>query len=185
LPTGDEEAAIKAALSSREPFVLLLAKHESAIRAFIYSLLPNWADTEEVLQETSLVVWRKFDQFTPGTNFLRWACRVAELEVRRFRSEKHHDRLQFGVSMLEQIAAIQTEESDLLELRRQALADCVKQLNERDKSLLASRYVDNAPGVKIATDKGQPVETIYKRLQRIRRKLYDCVSHTVALEFRQ
>jgi len=185
LPTGDKEAAIKAALSSREPFVRLLAKHESAIRAFIYSLLPNWADTEEVLQETSLIVWRKFDQFTPGTNFLRWACRVAELEVRQFRSKKHHDRLQFGDSMLEQIAAIQTEENDLLDLRRRALADCVKRLNDRDKSLLASRYVDNAPGTKIATDKGKPVEAIYKRLQRIRRKLYDCVSHTVALEFRQ
>jgi len=184
-PRGDEKAAVEAALSSREPFVQLLAKHESAIRAFIYSLLPNWADAEEVLQETSLVVWRKFDHFTPGTNFLRWACRIAELEVRRFRSKRHHDRLQFGDPTLEQIASIQLEESDLLESRRRAMADCVERLNDRDRSLLALRYVDNTPGKKIAIDKGQPVETIYKRLQRIRKRLYDCVSRTVAMEFRQ
>jgi len=180
--TGDEKAAIEAAFTSREPFVQLLAKHEPAVRAFIFSLLPNWADAEEVMQDTSLVIWRKFDQFVPGTNFLRWACRIAELEVRRFRSKKHRDRLRFGDPTLEQIASIQIEESDLLDLRRRALVDCVKRLNDRDRSLLASRYVDNVPGKKIATEKGQLVETIYKRLQRIRRRLYDCVSRAVAVD---
>jgi len=50
--TAKEEAVIEEAMSSREPFVQLLTMHESAIRAFIFSLLPHWADAEEVLQES-------------------------------------------------------------------------------------------------------------------------------------
>ena len=39
-------------------FVRLLLRHERRIYAFIRSLLPNRDDAEDVLQETSIVLWK-------------------------------------------------------------------------------------------------------------------------------
>ena len=55
-----------------EEFVRLFVAHEGRLRAFIRSLLPTWADVDEVMQETSLVAWRKFGRFERGTNFMAW-----------------------------------------------------------------------------------------------------------------
>ncbi|MGI9241870.1 MAG: sigma factor, partial [Verrucomicrobiales bacterium] len=57
-----------------EAFVRLFAHYEPDLRRFIRSLLPTATDTDEVLQQTAIVIWRKFDQYDPETNFMKWAC---------------------------------------------------------------------------------------------------------------
>ena len=44
-------------------------RDEAALRAFVRSLLPRWEDTDDVMQETTLVAWRKFTLFEEGTSF--------------------------------------------------------------------------------------------------------------------
>ncbi len=60
-----------------EQFVTLFTRNEPALRAFTRSLLPSWDDAVEVMQNTSLVLWRKFDTFDQNTEFLKWAFVVA------------------------------------------------------------------------------------------------------------
>jgi len=48
-----------------ETFVACFAKHEPDLRRFIRSLLPTWIDADDVLQQTAIVIWRKFDQYDP------------------------------------------------------------------------------------------------------------------------
>ena len=55
-PTPDSEDA------RYETFVQRFAHYEPDLRRFIRSLLPTWTDTDEVLQQTAIVIWRKFDQ---------------------------------------------------------------------------------------------------------------------------
>ena len=64
-----------------EEFVRLFVAHEGRLRAFIRALLPTWADVDEVMQETSLVAWRKFARFERGTNFMAWAATIARFEA--------------------------------------------------------------------------------------------------------
>jgi hypothetical protein len=52
-----------------EEFVALITQHQPALYAFVLSLLGNRTDTDEVVQETNLVLWRKFDQFHAGSDF--------------------------------------------------------------------------------------------------------------------
>lgn len=58
-------------------FLRLYSRHHYRIPAYIYTLVPHRADAEDLLQETSIILWEKFEQFDPGSDFLAWACQVA------------------------------------------------------------------------------------------------------------
>ena len=51
-----------------EEFVRCLSKYQQRVYSFILTLVPHWADADEILQETSTVLWRKFADFEPGTH---------------------------------------------------------------------------------------------------------------------
>ena len=53
-----------------ERFTALLSRHHAPLMSFILSLRPNWADAEDLLQQTSVVLWRKFAEYRPGSSFL-------------------------------------------------------------------------------------------------------------------
>jgi hypothetical protein len=66
-----------------EVFVKLLVKHEPETRSFLRGLLPKWHDVEEVIQEASLIAWKKFDRFEEGTAFGGWLLTIARYEALR------------------------------------------------------------------------------------------------------
>jgi RNA polymerase sigma-70 factor (ECF subfamily) len=45
------------------------------------TLVFSHQDAEEVFQNTSVVLWNKFGEFQPGSNFFAWASQVAYYEV--------------------------------------------------------------------------------------------------------
>ena len=66
-----------------ETFVRLLLEHEPRVRGFIRGLVPTWHDVDEVVQQASLVAWRKFNEFDRGTNFGSWLMVIARFEAER------------------------------------------------------------------------------------------------------
>jgi RNA polymerase sigma-70 factor (ECF subfamily) len=60
-----------------EQFMALFVRHEPGIHSFLTSLLGNLTDAEEVMQETSMAMWKKFEQFEAGTSFRNWAFQIA------------------------------------------------------------------------------------------------------------
>ncbi len=64
-----------------EAFVRLLLEHEPQVRSFLRGLLPAWNDVDEVIQEASLVAWRKFADFQEGTAFGGWFLTIARFEA--------------------------------------------------------------------------------------------------------
>ena len=73
-----------------ENFVRLFGLNQGRVFAFIVSILPRWGDAEEVLQRTSIVLWKKFDQFDASGDFVRWACGIAYRETLKYL--KQHSR---------------------------------------------------------------------------------------------
>src|SRR5262245_4341876 len=78
-----------------EEFLTLFAQPRERIFAFIYSLVPNFADAEDAFQRCSLSLWRKFDTFDRQRSFLAWSCGVAANEVRNALRTRRRDRLRF------------------------------------------------------------------------------------------
>ena len=66
---------------SRRQFIRLMTRHERLVYGYILSLVPNWADADEILQETNIRLWEEFEKFEAGTNFAAWAVRVAHFQV--------------------------------------------------------------------------------------------------------
>ena len=74
-----------------DEFVRLFMSSQRKIYWYIYTLLHDHHDTEEVFQETALVLWQKFASFQPGTSFVSWACRIAFYNVLRYRDNHRRD----------------------------------------------------------------------------------------------
>jgi RNA polymerase sigma-70 factor (ECF subfamily) len=166
--------------SRTEAFVSLFAQNQYEIHSFVLTLVPNRADADDVMQTASIVLWRKFDQFMPGTNFVAWACQIARLEVQNFRRVKGRDRLVFDDSLLQSLGNLRLSMSDELEAHRRLLRDCITKLRLDDRELIRRCYGKKATTAKsVAIEMGKPVNTVYKALIRIRRGLYECVQRAM------
>src|SRR5437764_7861828 len=85
-------------------FVERFIRSQDRVYAYVATLLPNRADAEEVFQQTSLVLWRKWQEFDPNREFLPWACGIAHHEARNFmRKHQHGSRVFLSEGVLEQI----------------------------------------------------------------------------------
>jgi RNA polymerase sigma-70 factor, ECF subfamily len=167
---------------SSQDFVALFLAHQSRIYAFIVSLMRNRSDADDVLQETGLTLFQKFPTFQPGSDFVAWACRIAQHKVLDFGKRRGRDRLRFGSEMLEAIAAEYIERNEQIDLRLKALDGCMAKLPPRDRELLQRCYRSEVTIKVVAESLSRPVDTIYKGLRRIRAALHDCIQRSLARE---
>ena len=158
-----------------ERFVQLFARARENLFAYIFSLLPHWSDAEDVFQQTSLVLWRKFGDFEPESNFLAWACRVAFFEVCNFHRVAGRDRLRFSDALLAQLAEQRVVSPDSASRKRELLLDCIDKLSDDQRTLLVRTYTDETNIRQLAGELNRAPQTLYNRLNRIRRTLFDCI----------
>jgi RNA polymerase sigma-70 factor, ECF subfamily len=163
-------------------FVWLFAEHHARILAYIYSLIPNFHDAEDICQKTSLVLWRKFHQVRPDGDFLVWACRVAYLEVCNFRRTAARDRLQFSDELIALLAEERPAQLSQAGRRIKALQHCVQQLTRGQQELLHIAYGEQQSIQIVAQRLGRAVQTVYNRLFRLRRLLLVCVEKQLIAE---
>ena len=156
----------------------LLAAHQQRLYLFVAALVPSPADAEEVLQETNIVIWKKFEQFdleSPGSDFLSWAYRIASLEVRDHLRRRSRSVPSFSPAVLEQLAVTSQQEQGSLEERREALTTCLEQLPPRDRELLDACYAPGAQVNQIAEQHDRTPTSVYRSLRRIRGWLANCI----------
>lgn len=160
-----------------ETFIRSFTQAQRALYLYVLPLVGNAADADEVLQETNVVIWAKWQQFEEGTNFLAWARAIARLEVFRFRRSRHH-RLSFlNDELLDAVAHRAEINSDQSEARQKALEHCLQKLRPTDRELIQMRYAPGQNGDRVAAQLGRPANSVYQSLSRIRRVLLECVQH--------
>jgi RNA polymerase sigma-70 factor (ECF subfamily) len=159
----------------KEPeFVRLLTRHSSQIYGFILMLCANRSDAEDVLQDTSVVLWEKFDTYTPGTSFQAWACRIAYYEaMSRRRSGRRIQYLSDSVLALLATDALSIMEQN--DLNKDALADCLEKLAETDRRLIEQKYFIQLSTSEIAERSSRSIHAIYRALTRVHGLLLRCM----------
>lgn len=160
----------------------LMTQHQRRIFGYIYTLVPDRHDAEDILQETSLVICEKFDQFSEGTDFVAWACQIAYWEVRRARQKYARSKVVFDQDTVDAIAQTAAEMAPEISQRREALGTCLGKLHPRDRELVLTRYEPGSGVEEAARRSGRSVEAAYKALGRIRKLLFDCVTNRLAPE---
>jgi RNA polymerase sigma-70 factor (ECF subfamily) len=188
-PSGGPHRAGRAGLvhpvdvvsASKAQFVELLLEHQSQLFAYIYSLLRDFDDADDLFQQTSLVLWGKFDQFDRSKSFVAWACGVARYEVLNYLRARSRQRLYFSDELnLALIEAHEELEAEPLADQRGALAECMKKLRTRDQELLEACYGHSHCVSEVAGSCGRSAQSVHNSLRRIRRALYECVRRTLA-----
>ena len=165
-----------------EAFLKLLSQHQRRLGSYILTLVPHWADAEEILQETTVVCWREFDRSELGTNFAAWAYKIAFHQVLNFRKRKGRERLQFSDQFLEAVAAETETNASQLEQRYDVMQQCIAKLPAPHRDLLNRRYQAGVEIETLAQQVGRTVGAVYRALSRIRRTLQDCINRTLAAE---
>lgn len=168
-----------AAPDKAELFVQLVTQYQQRVHLFILSLVPNRADADEILQDTNLVLWRKFDEFRPDSDFRAWAFQVAYNKVKSFQERHGRQRLRFGEPVMDRLANIAAIGPDPVPAALEALDVCKSQLSELDRDLIERRYQPGATVASVAVDVGRSVAAVYKAVVRIRRSLHECIARTV------
>jgi RNA polymerase sigma-70 factor (ECF subfamily) len=165
---------------SRKRLMTLMTRHQRRIFGYIYTLVPHRADAEDLLQETSLIICEKFDQFKEGTDFVAWACQIAYWRIRYSRQKFARSKLIFNQEVVDALAQTAAEMHEEMDERHIALADCLRKLHTRDRDLLLTRYEPGCGVEEAARRSGRSLEAAYKALTRLRKLLFDCVTHQLA-----
>jgi RNA polymerase sigma-70 factor (ECF subfamily) len=168
--------------SNHELFLQLFVRHERAMRAYARTLLPSWQDVDEAIQESSLVAWRKFEDFDPATNFAAWLATIVRFEALRLRRARHRNRLIFSDELLQLLENEGAEDYDRLERQRSALEKCLSQLQETQRQILALAYNSDLKLHQVAEKSGHSTEGFYKLIQRLRAALLKCAQRELARE---
>jgi RNA polymerase sigma-70 factor, ECF subfamily len=163
--------------SRAEQFVSLVLMHQRRLHAFIRALVPESADVDDLFQQTSAVLWRRFDDFEPGTNFAAWAMTIARNQVRDHRKRHLRRRGIFSDDLFDAIAdkiAIATETVDA---RQEALSACLRDLPADARQLIELRYAQEQSVESIAATLQRSDKTVYRLLAQIRSVLLSCVEN--------
>ena len=176
-------------LFSKNPedlIVTQLAEHQSALLAFIYTLIPGDASVNDVLQRTNLVIWKKRQNFEKGTNFKSWAFSIAHWEVRAYLKEcKRKSWLIVDEELCQKLSNSMThlvEEKPFTHLSGD-LELCIQSLRPQDQDLIQHRYYSGQPLKDFSEKTGRPVNSLKTTLSRIRIALRKCIEARIAIQF--
>jgi RNA polymerase sigma-70 factor (ECF subfamily) len=167
---------------NREEFIRDLTAAQSSLWGYVFSLLPDHAAAQDVLQQTNLTLWRKAGDFQPGTSFIAWASRAAYFHVLTYRRGMRRDRLVFNDEVFAYLAERQGERmaEGGPEGRLTALRGCLDKLPPHSRKLLESRYAPGASVKDLAEADGRSVAALSQVLYRIRETLLECIDASLA-----
>lgn len=164
-----------------ENFIRLLSANYIRIKSFIFCQLPNESDVEDVMQETSVTLWNKFEDYQSGTDFVAWAVTIAKYKVMEFRRRNRHNPFLLDDDVLELLNGENPSNFDNTEERTQALASCVKKLPRSDQEFIKLKYSDGFTLKKLAHRFGLSIATAYRNLARIHGLLIECVRREIGV----
>ena len=171
-------------MPASDDFVALLTGSQRKLHAYIFSLVWNPADADDILQETNLVLLKKAAEYDSSRDVLPWALAIARFQTLAGLKRRQRLRFVFDDSLATFLADDAAREDPVLEARRLALATCLQKLPAASRDLLVRRYEPKAVVGDMAAALGLSLKTLSDRLRRIRQKLLDCINRTLAEEAR-
>jgi RNA polymerase sigma factor (sigma-70 family) len=139
-------------------------------------LLGNEAEAEDVLQEVYLVVWNKADRFDPQkASPITWLAVLARnkaidrLRVRRLATDPIESADHVGDEGPSALDVLETAQ----EQRR--LASCLDELEEQQRVMIRSAFLDGASYPELAEREGVPLGTMKSWIRRGLLRLRGCL----------
>lgn len=149
--------------------------------AYAYGLLRDYARAEDAVHEAYLVVMDKYDDFEEGTSMVAWCRAIVRFKISEsIRKNSRMIPLEERIlnDAVENAFQMVQRDSDVHKYSslNEALDHCVALLAEMQRSMLTARYKDQLTYQELAAQFEINIETVRKRLYRIRQALRECVT---------
>jgi RNA polymerase sigma-70 factor (ECF subfamily) len=162
-----------------EQFLSLFMRNQKRIYGFIASLVPNAVDSDDLMQETMMVMWHRFDEFQIGTDFAAWGMAIARRKIMKYRASRAGKSLLFSEEAIQSIMQCDENLGGKTSDYMVALQQCLNKLENKDRQVIRLRYEEETSTQKLADVIGTTMANVYKILSRIHLLLGRCVSKTV------
>jgi len=172
-PTTSEPA------DSHEDFLRLWTHHEPELRAFVRSCCPRAQEVDEVMQEVSVVAWRKFSSLDDSKAFGPWACMIARYELLMARRRFARDRLVLAEDVVKLLAEEGADEMSLRHRQLEVLDSCIGKLPRERRELALAAYSRDTSIRDLAAQMGRTEGALYQLLARIRKQLFECMNNSL------
>lgn len=161
-------------------FMQLFLMSQRRIYGYVMTMIPNHSDADDIVQDVASVMWGKFSEYKPGTDFTAWAITIARYKVLSFLRHRKTHRNHFNENTLKIIEEIEAKEDLRQNDRLDALLKCLQKLTRTERHILSIRYEDGMTLKNLAGRLGLNVNTLYSRLSKIHLMLLHCVKRGMA-----
>jgi len=165
--------------SADRQFLRLVRSHQDSIYAFIFALVHNDADAEDITQETLALMWQKFGSYQNGTSFVAWGISIAKILVLRLHEKRNKDKRLFSPELQQVLIEKVSQYIPQQDERVHYLRQCLKKLNNRDHMIVEKRYVHKMSARQIAQETRVELRSLYRVLNRIHSALMSCVERSM------
>ncbi|NLF08415.1 MAG: sigma-70 family RNA polymerase sigma factor [Pirellulaceae bacterium] len=161
--------------ASRQLFDERFVRSHRHVFRFIASLVPNRDDAEEVFQNTCLKILEKWRDYDPARPMEPWACGIARNMARKFHESSRRGGQPLSEIVLDAVSEAQHRLAGQIDLRMKKLPECLDKLTDRQRELLDQCYGGEQSIKAVAEACEMTPDAVYKRLERIRRELFECI----------
>jgi RNA polymerase sigma-70 factor (ECF subfamily) len=167
-PAGDPNTA-------QQRFLSLFLRSEREIFRYVAAFVPNVADAEDIVQQTALALWEKFDAYDPAQPFTPWACRFALNKTRQWIERRSRWQALLEGGLAEELERRREALRPDIEARLRHLEGCLGKLPVDQRALVEGYYYRRDTIGKLAESSNRTEAATYKVLQRIRQALQTCI----------
>ena len=161
--------------AAQQRFLSLFLRSEREIFRYVAALVPNVGDAEDIVQQTALALWEKFDSYDPNQPFTPWACRFALNKTRQWIERRQRWKALLERGLADELAQRREELRPETETRLKHLEGCLNKLPAEQRSIVEGYYYRREGIERLAEETNRTVPATYKTLQRIRQALQVCI----------
>ncbi len=144
------------------------------VSAFVASLVRDFQDRDDILQEIAVAVLESFERYDPTQSFVGWVLGIARNQVRLHYRRQGREKVVFDSETVEALARAFAEGLPA-DPRLDRLGECFERLDARSRELCRLRYECDLKPAAIGAHLDLGANTVAKALQRIRDRLRECI----------
>ena len=126
--------------AAQQQFLSLFLRSEREIFRYVAVLVPNLSDAEDIVQQTAIALWEKFDAYDQTQPFTPWACRFALNKARQWIERRQRWQALLEGGLAEELAQRREQLRPDLECRLTHLEQCLAKLPQEQRSLVEGYY---------------------------------------------
>lgn len=165
---------------SEQDILRVLMQSRDRIAAAAWVVVRDAQAAEDIFQNVALKAMTKEVSFVAEGAVLSWAFITARREAVDWMRRNRREKPTLDADILDLFERDWIAESRQDDSRSQALRECLDELPDKSRRLLAQRYFEGHACTKIAAQFGIGLDAIYKRLSRLHLALKGCIEMRLA-----